>query len=104
MAALLRGGGQPIYAVNFSVWLRYDSESNPRLGYYQYPERYSAGQPITPGWVSHELAQLGFTGDCRVAPMDVRRPHCAAISVRDGPSLPDSSATASPTWCGGRTA
>src|SRR5215218_6623020 len=42
-------GGQPIYAVDCSVWPRCDAEASPERGYSYHPSRHSAGQPIVAG-------------------------------------------------------
>src|SRR5215213_972475 len=52
--------GQPIYAVDVSVWPRCDAETSPGRGYYYHPSRHSAGQPIVAGWAYQWIAQLGF--------------------------------------------
>src|SRR5438067_1928470 len=65
--------GQPIYALDTSVWPRDDAETSPARGYYYSPSRQSAGQPIVAGWSYAWLAQLGFTHDSWAAPLDVRR-------------------------------
>jgi hypothetical protein len=65
--------GQPIYALDTSVWPRNDAETSPQRGYYFSPSRQSAGQPIVTGWSYAWLAQLSFTHDSWTAPLDVRR-------------------------------
>jgi hypothetical protein len=65
--------GQPIYALDTSVWPRDDAETSPARGYYYSSSRQSAGQPIVAGWSYAWLAQLGFTHDSWTAPLDVRR-------------------------------
>src|SRR5919199_2587900 len=65
--------GQPIYAVDVSVWPRCDAETSPERGYYYHPSRHSAGQPIVAGWAYQWIAQLGFTRSSWTAPIDVRR-------------------------------
>ncbi len=65
--------GQPIYAVDVSVWPRCDAEASPERGYSDHPSRHSAGQPIVAGWAYQWLAQLGFARDSWTAPVDVRR-------------------------------
>ena len=65
--------GQPIYALDTSVWPRDDAETSPARGYYFSPSRQSAGQPIVAGWSYAWLAQLSFTHDSWTAPLDVRR-------------------------------
>src|SRR5204862_356259 len=65
--------GQPIYAVDTSVWPRDDAECSPARGYYYSSRRQSAGQPIVTGWSYSWLAQLSFTHDSWPAPLDARR-------------------------------
>ena len=67
--------GQPVYAVDLSVWPRCDAEASPERGFYYHPSRHSAGQPIVAGWAYQWLAQLSFTRDSWTAPLDVRRVH-----------------------------
>src|SRR5437764_15072289 len=82
--------GQPIYALDTSVWPRNDAETSPARGYYYSSSRQSAGQPIVAGWSYAWLAQLSFTRDSWTAPLDVRRvppaddaPPVAAAPIRD---------------------
>ena len=77
--------GQPIYALDTSVWPRDDAETSPARGYYFSPSRQSAGQPIVAGWSYAWLAQLSFTHDSWTAPLDVRR----VPSRRPEPDDPD---------------
>ena len=65
--------GQPIYAVDCSVWTRDDAETSPERGFYYHPSRHSAGQPIVAGWSYQWLAQLSFAWDSWTAPLDVQR-------------------------------
>jgi hypothetical protein len=65
--------GQPIYALDTSVWPRDDAETSPARGFYFSPSRQSAGQPIVAGWSYAWLAQVSFTRDSWTAPLDVRR-------------------------------
>jgi len=65
--------GQPIYAVDVSVWARCDAETSPGRGYYYHPSRHSAGQPIVAGWAYQWLSQLSFARDSWTAPLDVQR-------------------------------
>jgi hypothetical protein len=67
--------GQPVYAVDLSVWPRCDAEASPARGFYYHPSRHSAGQPIVAGWAYQWLAQLSFTRESWTAPLDVRRVH-----------------------------
>ncbi len=66
-------GGEPVYAVDVSVWPRCDAEASPERGYYYHPSRHSAGQPIVAGWAYQWLAQLSFERESWTAPLDVRR-------------------------------
>ncbi len=68
-------GGQPIYAVDVSVWPRCDAEASPERGFFYHPSRHSAGQPIVAGWAYQWLAQLSFERDSWTAPRDVHRVH-----------------------------
>jgi len=65
--------GQPVYALDTSVWPRNDAETSPERGYYYSAARQSAGQPIVTGWSYAWLAQVSFTHDSWTAPLDVRR-------------------------------
>jgi hypothetical protein len=65
--------GQPVYAVDCSVWVRDDAETSPERGFYYHPSRHSAGQPIVAGWSYQWLAQLSFAWDSWTAPLDVQR-------------------------------
>jgi DDE superfamily endonuclease len=42
--------GQPIYALDTSVWPPDDAETSPERGHYFSSSRQSAGQPIVTGW------------------------------------------------------
>src|SRR5713101_5244249 len=78
--------GQPIFALDTSVWPRDDAETSPGRGYYHSSSRQSAGQPIVTGWSYAWLAQLSFTHDSWTAPLDVQRvpaggnPHAVAAA------------------------
>src|SRR5437764_7106367 len=65
--------GQPIYALDTSIWPRNDAETSPGRGYYYSAARQSAGQPIVAGWSYAWLAQVSFTHDSWTAPLDVCR-------------------------------
>jgi hypothetical protein len=67
--------GQPIYAIDVSVWPRCDAETSPARGFYYHPARHSAGQPIVAGWAYQWLAQVNFARDSWTAPLEVRRVH-----------------------------
>ena len=62
-----------VYAVDQSAWPRCDAEASPGRGYYYYPSRHSAGQPIVAGWSYQLVAEIGFERDSWVAPVDARR-------------------------------
>src|ERR671936_2466516 len=49
--------GQPIYALDTSIWPRDDAETSPERGHYFSSSRQSAGQPIVTGWAYARLAQ-----------------------------------------------
>ena len=75
MARYSASNGQPVYAVDLSIWPRCDAEASPARGFYYHPSRHSAGQPIVAGWAYQWLAQLSFDRDSWTAPLDVRRVH-----------------------------
>jgi hypothetical protein len=77
LAAHPLAGGEAIYTVDASVWMRCDAETSPGRGVYYHPSRHSAGQPVVAGWAYQWVAQVGFAPDSWTAPMDVRclRPH-----------------------------
>ncbi len=55
--------GQPIYAVDASVWARCDAETSPERGYYYHPSRHFAGKPIVAGWAYQWINQLSLARD-----------------------------------------
>jgi hypothetical protein len=65
--------GQPLYAVDVSVWPRCDAETSPQRGYYYHASRHSAGKPIVAGWAYQWINQLSLTGDSWTAPLEVQR-------------------------------
>jgi hypothetical protein len=65
--------GEPIYAVDVSVWPRCAAETSPERGMYYHASRHSAGQPIVAGWASSWSAHLGVARESWTAPMSVRR-------------------------------
>src|SRR3954452_24780063 len=65
--------GQPIDALDTSIWPRNDAETSPERGYYYSAARQSAGHPIVAAWSYAWLAQVSFTHDSWTAPLDVRR-------------------------------
>jgi hypothetical protein len=73
LAAHPLADGEPIYAVDVSVWPRCDAETSPERGMYYHASRHSAGQPIVAGWAYSWIAQLGFARDSWTAPLRVRR-------------------------------
>ncbi len=66
-------GGEPIYAVDVSVWPRCDAETSPERALYYHASRHSAGQPIVAGWAYSWIAQVGFARDRWTAPLRMRR-------------------------------
>jgi PAS domain-containing protein len=70
-------GGEPIYAVEVSVWPRCDAETSPDRGLYDHASRHFAGRPMVAGWASSWIAQLGCARESGTAPLRVRRrgPH-----------------------------
>ena len=77
-AALVRhplAEGQPIYAVDISIWPRCDAETSPDRGFYYHPSRHSNGKPIVAGWAYQWITQLSFARDSWTAPLDVQRVH-----------------------------
>ncbi len=75
-AVLLRHpleGGQPVYAVDVSVWPRCDATTSPERGFYYHPSRHLDGTPVVKGWAYQWIAQLGFARESWTAPIDVQR-------------------------------
>jgi hypothetical protein len=66
-------GGEPISAVDVSVWPRCDAETSPERALYYHASRHSAGQPIVAGWAYSWIAQVGFARDSWTAPLRMRR-------------------------------
>ena len=66
-------GGEPLYAVDTSVWPRCDAETSPERALYYHSSRHSAGQPIVAGWAYSWIAQVRFGRDSWTAPMRVQR-------------------------------
>src|SRR5215471_1393205 len=66
-------GGEPLYAVDVSVWPRCDAETSPERALYYHASRHSAGQPIVAGWAYSWIAQVGFARESWTAPLRVRR-------------------------------
>jgi len=75
LAARPLADGQPVHAVDCSVWSRCDAAASPEPGCYYHPSRHSAGQAIVAGGPYQWLAQVGFARESRTAPLDVRRVH-----------------------------
>src|SRR5258708_10290276 len=66
-------GGEPIYAVDVSVWPRCAAETSPGRALYSRASRHAAGQPIVAGWAYSWIAQLGFARESWTAPLRVQR-------------------------------
>jgi hypothetical protein len=69
----LLAGGEPIYAVEASVWPRSDAETSPERGIYAHAARPCAGQPVVAGGAYSWIAQLGFARASWTAPLRGRR-------------------------------
>jgi hypothetical protein len=65
--------GQPIYAVDCSVWARCAAATSPERGYDHQASRHSGGIPVVAGWSYQWISQLSFRRDSWTAPLDVRR-------------------------------
>src|SRR5258706_1674057 len=65
--------GEPIYAVDVSVWPRCDAETSPERAIYYHASRHSAGQPIVAGWAYSWIAQVSFARESWTAPVRMRR-------------------------------
>jgi hypothetical protein len=83
IAAQPLAGGQPVYAVDISIWPRSEAETSPERGYYYHAFRHTRGQPIVAGWAYQWVAQLTFQRDSWTAPVDARRvaPHANRHAV-----------------------
>jgi len=83
--------GQPVYAVDVSVWPRCEAETSAERGYYYHPSRHLDGQPIVKGWAYQWIAQLGFERDSWTAPVEVRRvlpnEHAASVAAEQVKAL-----------------
>src|SRR5258707_2071973 len=66
-------GGEPVYAVDVSVWPRCDAETSPERAIYYHASRHSAGQPIVAGWAYSWIAQVSFARESWTAPLRMRR-------------------------------
>src|SRR5258708_127597 len=64
-------GGEPISAVDVSVWPRCDAETSPERAISSQTARHSAGQPVVAGWASSWIAQLSFARASWTAPLRV---------------------------------
>jgi DDE family transposase len=65
--------GQPVYAVDCSVWARCAALTSPERGYYYHSSRHTGGVPVVAGWSYQWISQLSFRRDSWTAPLDVRR-------------------------------
>jgi hypothetical protein len=66
-------GGEAVYAVDSSTWLKNDAEASPKRGYYHHHNRHSGGKPIVAGWSYQWLAQVSFRHDSWSAPLSAHR-------------------------------
>ena len=65
--------GDPVSAIDRSVWPRCDAEASPERGYSDHASRHCAGQPIVAGWAYQWLAQRSCTRESGTAPLDIQR-------------------------------
>jgi hypothetical protein len=65
--------GQPIYAVDVTVWPRCAAETSPDRAFHHHSSRHMKGKPVVAGWAYQLIAQVGFDRDSWTAPMDVQR-------------------------------
>jgi hypothetical protein len=73
LARHLLADGQPIYAVDCSVWARCAAQTSPERGYYHHSSRHTGGVPVVAGWSYQWISQLSFRRDSWTAPLDVQR-------------------------------
>ena len=74
--------GQPIYAVDCSVWARCAALTSPERGYYYHSSRHTGGIPVVAGWSYQWISQLSFRRDSWTAPLDVQRvPRTADVNT-----------------------
>lgn len=66
-------GGESVYAIDSSTWIKNDAETSPKRGYYHHHNRHSAGNPIVAGWSYQWLAQVSFRHDSWRAPLAAQR-------------------------------
>lgn len=66
-------GGESVYALDSSTWLKNDAETSPKRGYYHHHNRHSAGKPIVAGWSYQWLTQVSFHHDSWSAPLSAYR-------------------------------
>ena len=65
--------GQPIYAVDCSVWARCAAQTSPERGYHYHSSRHTGGVPVVAGWSYQWISHLSFRRDSWTAPVDVQR-------------------------------
>jgi hypothetical protein len=74
--------GQPVYAVDCSVWARGAALTSPERGYYYHSSRHTGGIPVVAGWSYQWISQLSFRPDSWTAPLDVQRvPRTADVNT-----------------------
>jgi Transposase DDE domain len=74
--------GQPVYAVDCSVWARCAALTSPQRGYYYHSSRHTGGVPVVAGWSYQWINQLSFQRDSWTAPLDVQRvPRTADVNT-----------------------
>ncbi len=70
--------GQPIYAVDCSIWARCAATTSPERGYHYHSSRHTGGVPVVAGWSYQWISHLSFRRDSWTAPLDVERDTCGA--------------------------
>ncbi|MDP2660924.1 MAG: NF041680 family putative transposase [Dehalococcoidia bacterium] len=75
VARYLLANGQPIYAVDVSVWPRCAAETSPERAFYHHASRHMKGKPVVAGWAYQLIAQVSFDRDSWTAPLDAQRVH-----------------------------
>jgi hypothetical protein len=74
--------GQPVYAVDCSVWARCAAQTSPERGYYHHASRHTGGLPVVAGWSYQWINQLSFQRDSWTAPLDAQRvPRSADVNT-----------------------
>jgi hypothetical protein len=73
LAQVPLAGGEAVYAVDASTWIKNDAETSPKRSSSHHHNRHSAGKPIVAGWSYHWIAQVRFRHDSWSAPVSSQR-------------------------------